>query len=280
MPKYRDKEFSSREDLFDFLRENKHDLMEFKKATIKQCDSLGTSIFSNTETKDGEASKLISDTNRDSDGIIHRTIVGNTYYFLDSHGDVHIKGCFTNSIKERGVKRIAHLHDHIYKLEAKVGKFEDVYEKKIKWRDLGIDNDGTTWALLADSAIKSSLNEQIFVQYKDGEIDQHSVGMWYVKLELAIDDEEDEVHYKVWETYIDLILNKEQAIKQGYFWVVKEAKLIEISAVIAGSNPVTPTLPVKDTEDKSEASAVEEKINTDPPAGSQDVKKHIIWELI
>jgi hypothetical protein len=46
-----------------------------------------------------------------------------------------------------------------------------------------------------------------------------------------------------------LIANGEVADKKGFFWAVKEAKLIEISAVISGSNELTPTLqPVKSIE--------------------------------
>lgn len=258
---YKGKKFASKAELFDYLRANKAELIEMKKAEVKFTDPFGCDNL--TLTKDGVTSKDYPNDNADKDtsDVIYRTIVGNTYYWLDSHSDVHVKNCFKKSIQERGVKRIAHLHDHRYSLEAKVGKFDDIYEKEISWRDLGVDIDGKTWALLGDSAIKRALNKNIFDQYKDGEIDQHSVGMWYVKLELALDDEDDDEHYKVWMTYIDQIANKEEAQKQGYFWVVKEAKLIEISAVIAGSNPITPTLP---------ASTSNENKNADPAAASQD----------
>ena len=40
----------------------------------------------------------------------------------------------------------------------------------------------------------------------------------------------------------DVIKSKEIAEAQGYFWVVKEAKVIEGSAVPIGSNQFTPTL--------------------------------------
>lgn len=275
---YRDKKFASKKELFDFLRGNKHDLIEFKKATIKHTDPFGVSCIPSKVSD--QASKLITNTENDTDNTIKRTIVGNTYYVMDSHDDVHIKGCFTNSIVARGAKRIAHLHDHIYKLEAKVGKFDDVYEHEIAWRDLGVDRNGNTWALLGDSEIKRILNENIFLQYKDGDIDQHSVGMWYVKMELALDDPDDGDHYKTWQTYIDLLLNKQDAIKQGYFWVIKEAKLIEISAVIAASNPITPTLPAEDKEFKAEASPENPEIKTDPSADSQTRKTSNFYHLI
>ena len=53
---------------------------------------------------------------------------------------------------------------------------------------------------------------------------------------------------------------KEQAEEQGYFWAVTQAKLIEGSAVVLGSNPITPTLsnkndePLKDTQQNKDDS--------------------------
>ena len=68
--------------------------------------------------------------------------------------------------------------------------------------------------------------------------------MYYVKIELAMDSEDvDHVEYKSnYDKYIDQIGNKADAEKQGHFYIVKEAKLIEISAVLEGSNTITPTL--------------------------------------
>ena len=103
---------------------------------------------------------------------------------------------------------------------------------------------------MMDSNIEKAKNSQIFGEYKDGLIDQHSVGMYYTKIELAMNSEEPEhVEYKkVYDTYIDQIGNKAEAEKAGYFYAVKEAKLIEISAVLEGSNTLTPTLGVKNIE--------------------------------
>ena len=238
-------EFATKSEMYDFLRANKSDLVSLKKAEIKHTDAVTLGV------EPTEATKVITTTERDTENEIYRSIVGNTYYVLDSHGDVHVKGCFTRSISQRGANKIAHLHDHEFKLTAKVGAFESIDEVEISWRELGVDKDGTTTALIADSRIQRELNSKIFSMYKSGSIDQHSVGMYYVRLDLALDDEDDTEHYKNWVELIDRIANREDAERCGYFWVVREAKLIEISAVIAGSNPVTPTLPVK-TETKQE----------------------------
>lgn len=63
--------------------------------------------------------------------------------------------------------------------------------------------------------------------------------------------------------YYPDVVNKEDVDKQGYFWAVLEAKLKEGSAVLMGSNWVTPTL---DNNLKTEKSLSEQ---TDPAAATQ-----------
>ena len=69
---------------------------------------------------------------------------------------------------------------------------------------------------------------------------------------MAINDSEKE-EFKTWSENIDKIVNKEDALELGYFWLVQECKLIEISAVTRGSNSLTPTLEeAKETEEEHE----------------------------
>ena len=219
----------------DFIKNlvaNKAELIELKKAerkftnglnTIIKAESVAKGLYSNSETK------------------LERTIIGNTYLFMDSHDDVHAKGVFTKSIKERQDK-IFHLHDHEFKITSKVGEPLKVYEQSISWKDLGVNANGTTEALFMDTEILKDYNAQIYNEYKANKINQHSVGMQYVKIDLAVNDESYKEEYKLWQDNIDSIGNKDYAESKGYFWLVREAKLIEISAVLLGSNELTPTL--------------------------------------
>lgn len=211
---------------------NKHELIELKKAEKKYTNGL------NAVVKTGATIKGLY---KDADDALDRTIIGNTYLWMDSHDDVHAKGCFAKSIKERQNK-IFHLHDHEFKITSKVGEPINVYEKEIAWKDLGVNVSGTTEGLCMDTQIIKDYNAQIFNEYKKGNINQHSVGMIYMKIDLAVNDEDYEEEYKAWKDTIDSIGNKEVAIEKGYFWLVREAKLIEISAVLLGSNELTPTL--------------------------------------
>ena len=108
---------------------------------------------------------------------------------------------------------------------------------------------------MADSNIEKDYNKGVFNQYLKGKIDQHSVGMYYVKIDLAINDDDYPQEKEIFDTYIDDIGNSDVAKEQGYFFAVSEAKLVEISAVTEGSNSLTPTIennvnPSKDNLDK------------------------------
>jgi len=235
---------------------NKAQEIEFKKAQIKHCKG-GLNVVLNNTTLKGLY--------KNEDDRLERTIIGNTYLWMDSHDDVHAKNCFSKSIKERQNK-IFHLHDHEFKRTAKVGNPIRIYEEDVAWKDLGVEKDGMTQALHMDSEILKSYNVQIFDEYKNGLVDQHSVGMQYVKIDLAVGDEQYEEEYKLWVDNIDQIANKEYAEEKGYFWLVREAKLIEISAVLLGSNELTPTL--------GETKVVAEEITTHE-ADTESLRKFI-----
>lgn len=244
--------FTDKSELINYLVTNKLELIDLGKSQIKYADAFG-----GLTPESGLVSKAAQN-NQDTDETIYRTLVGNTYNWMDSHDDVHLNNVFGVSIKDRN-GRIWHRHDHVNQLTAKVGKFSNVYEQVVNWTDVGVNKVGQTMALLGDSAIKRSYNQLIFDSYKDNEIDQHSVGMQYVKIELAVNDKENKEEFAVWNKYIHLLGNQEKAIEKGYFWAVKEAKLIEISCVTEGSNELTGMYnPSKDS------------VNiVDPPASSQ-----------
>jgi hypothetical protein len=234
--------------------ENKEEVVEFKKSAIKFAD---VSISMSTEAMESINKDLSTSKDQDTDSVIKRTIIGNTYNWKDSHGDVHVGNTFKKSISERQTK-IWHLADHEQKMTAKIGRPSKVYEKSVAWSDLGVSKTGNTTVVMMDSDIMKGYNATMFEQYKDDQVDQHSVGMMYVKMELAVNDPEYKEEFAEWNKHIDNLGNKAEAEKEGMFWAVYEAKLIEISAVLAGSNPITPTLEAKgeakpdDTKEKND----------------------------
>jgi hypothetical protein len=259
--------FENKADLFKWLTANKSDLMEFKKSALKFSDAL------TTPTSEGAVKALATNNADDIEaGIIKRSIIGNTYNWLDSHGDVHVGNTFAKSINERANK-IFHLHDHKHEVTAKVGRFTGIYEKSVSWADLGVNKAGSTTVLMADSTIQKALNSNVFKMYLDGEIDQHSVGMRYVKMDLAINDKDYPDELATWNKYIDQIGNRNKAEETGYFWAVSEAKLIEISAVLMGSNELTPT--VENIEPSNDTQTAKEEPSNDTQIDWQQVVKNV-----
>ena len=131
--------------------------------------------------------------------------------------------------------------------------FEDIISDEIKgsalmmnWKDLGFNYEGQTQVLIFDCEVEKDRNLFMVEQYAKGRVKQHSVGMRYVKLDLAINSESkfDKEEKAIWDKYYSQIVNKERADEKGYFWAVTEAKVIEGSAVPKGSNFATPTISV------------------------------------
>lgn len=232
------KEFKSKKELFKYLAGHRDELAALKKAAIKFTDVVSMfDVVSPVTTK----AKYPYE-NDEEKGVLKRTIVGNTYNWMDSHDDVHLDGVFADSIKQKGTK-IFHLNSHQLGFEARVGKVYSVEEKEISWRELGQGKTGMTQALFIGSEIRKSYNETLYNAYLNDEVDQHSVGMQYVNIALAINDEEDYPReYEEWQKHIAKIGNRSRAEDKGYFWAIYEAKLIEVSAVLMGSNELTPTL--------------------------------------
>lgn len=224
-----------------YLFDNKDMLITQKKSEIKEADgiSVPVTIIKHVDTIKGDFNEP------DKEEVMVKVVI-NTTNILDSHIDVHIPGLWKKSLKEN--KRIMHVQEHrSNQFDKIISKGEDLKAsvKNYTWKELGFDADGTTQALIFDSNVKKSRNPYMFGLYNKNWVDNHSVGMRYIKVEFAMNDEDYEKEIDFWNKYISKIVNRKDAEDLGYFWVVTEANIIEGSAVPSGSNPVTPTLSVK-----------------------------------
>lgn len=228
--------FDTKKELFNFLVKNKDRLIAQKKAVMKHADCFSCNIPFELITN-----KTISTDKKD----IQVKAVINTTNLMDSHYDVHLPGLWTKSLQEN--KMIMHLQEHEMSFDKIIADSDELkaYTKSYIWKELGYNFSGKTEALIFDSNIKKDRNSFMFDQYLKGYVKNHSVGMYYVKIVMAIDDDEYEAEYEAWEKYYPEIANKERADEVGFFWAVKEAKVIEGSAVPIGSNWATPTLDIK-----------------------------------
>lgn len=252
-----DKQFSTKEEMFTHLRENKKSLIAAKKMITKECDAVF--YISKSIDEKGEVIK-VENTSLVEINKLKATLVINTTKLLDSHGDVHLDGIWNKSAKES--KDLLLLQEHQMKFDKIISDDVKATVKNMLWKELGADYTGYTEALVFECTIEKNRNEFMFNQYVKGFVKNHSVGMRYVKLELAINSESkwDVEEKEVWDKYINQIVNKEYAESIGYFWVVPEAKIIEGSAVVKGSNSITPTLEI--TEASKGANAIEPSEDT------------------
>jgi hypothetical protein len=261
-------QFNTKAELFKYLKENKSLLVAEKKANKKDADAISYGVP--VTCPNGEAVKSESFGQVDLETIKAEVVI-NTTNILDSHGDVHMKGIWTKSLKEKKILYL--LQEHEMKFEKVITDELNASVKSYTWSDLGFTQfKGNTEALVFDAMINSDRNEYMFEQYFKGRVKQHSVGMQYVNMFLCINSEEK--YYREekdnWDKYITEVVNKADAEALGYFWAVTEAKVIEGSAVLRGSNYATPTLSVTTTQD-IEADTITSSNKTEPPKGTQSI---------
>lgn len=253
--------FNSKQEEIDYLVANKNAIIATKKAEIKKADAVCFAVPLIDEkgieikAEPKQVSELLK---QDS---IKVKVVINTTNLIDSHRDVHMKGIWKQSIKQN--KSFLHLQEHEAKFEKIISDNAKGSIKTMNWSDLGYDFKGDTEALIFDSEIDKLRNQFMFDQYAKGYVKNHSVGMQYIKIEFAVNDERYPQEKAIWDKYISEVANKDEAEKVGYFWAVTEAKIIEGSAVVKGSNYATPTLSAKENNDEPDNTTQNEDTNKD-----------------
>lgn len=239
-------QFKERLKLHEWLVANKHLLIDQKKSEMKKADACsGLLILSQ-----GETIKSGAVVTGDAESIEVVSIINTTKLF-DSHGDVHFDGLWTKSIKEN--KNNYLVKEHEFTFDGTITDQVKVSTQEYTWKELGFDYEGKTQALVYTSTITKDDPTGMFARYAKGQVKQHSVGMRYVKLAMAVDNKRYPEEQKVWKDYFDLIANKAEVEKAGYFWAVTEAKNIEGSAVMRGSNFATPTISVTGKEEPEQS---------------------------
>ena len=242
--------FKTRKELFNYLIENKDKLVSEKIAQKKEAfgpflkfsvEPSKKMVKTEAIKEDGEA---VFEEVEEEDVLTVKAVINTTKLF-DSHRDVHLDGIWDEQLENKGLmNRVKHLQEHKSREFDKIissGEDLTVSVETVKWTDLGFNYKGTTQALTFVSKVRKNRNPYMYEQYKSGWVDNHSVGMWYGKLDIAIDDEDYPANKDLYDKYIDTIANKEDVEKYGYFWAVFKAGFDEGSAVPNGSNFVTPT---------------------------------------
>lgn len=233
-----DKSFATKGDFIQYLKKNKSVLYDAKKAEYKKSspEVIGDVKFKMLEPK---IESITSD-------IIEVKAVINTTNIIDSHMDLHASEIWNKTVSDNPTSY--HLKQHQQQFESVLSRTAKSYNEKFKFLDLGIDSSMETTANINQFVLPKIKNPYMFDQYINGDVINHSVGMRYVSLSLAYYDEDDEKEMEFFEEKKQLAVNPEVADEYGFFWWVSEAKKKEGSAVVFGSNSITPTLWIKNYE--------------------------------
>lgn len=251
MKKVEIKSFDNTEQQLKWLYDNRKELSAQRKAITKESDSVSFMSFA----VDDKGERLKSDTIPADTDKIRVKVVINTTGLLDSHSDVHIPNIWKKSLQETKVFYL--VNQHAFNFNGILSDEVKAYVEEISWEDLGIKGiEGKTQALMFEAVLdkntawfENSENKKLFNLYKSGKVRNHSVGMRYVKDYLCINSDTYKEEKENWDKYYPYVANKEDAEKKGFFWAITEAKIIEGSAVVRGSNWATPTQSVEEIKD-------------------------------
>lgn len=239
-----EKAFATKEEMFRELKAHKNTLIAQKKMATKYADPVFAiahvgKVVETDKADIGEANDPVK---------LSLELVINTTKVMDSHSDVHLNGIWNKSVKEK--KDLYLLQEHKMSFDHIISDSVKASVREMDWMSLGADYNGKTEALVFSVDVDKERNPFMFGQYYKGFVKNHSVGMRYVKMELALNsDSKWDVEEKAsWDKYIGEVANRPEAEEQGYFWAVTEAKIIEGSAVPVGSNTITPVLSIGSKE--------------------------------
>jgi len=231
------KHFENKEDQIKWLVENKSLISSQRKSEQKRADAFSHISFAVDDRGTAIKDEAIS---QNATMLKVRSIINTTNLF-DSHADVHIDGIWKKNLQESKDHFLCQEHELSFK--GIIADEVKAYTKTMTWKELGFDLPGSTQALVFDSIVYKDRNPYMFDQYAKGYVKNHSVRMQYMKEYFCVNSDSPAYTQEKenWDKYIQPVVNKDAAEARGYFWAVTEAKIIEGSAVVKGSNFITPT---------------------------------------
>lgn len=261
---FANKSFTEKMDMIRFIQKNKEEMFAVKKAEYKTISEpiLKADLFTNS------FQPLIEDIT--SDFIQVKTVI-NTTNVIDSHMDLHLPGIWNKTVKDNPYS--THLKSHKNDFEFVISHKAKSYNENMNFKDLGLSIDFNTQANINEFVLQRKTLPIMFDKYANGEVDQHSVGMIYVNLDLAVYDEDSQKEMDYFNEMKSKSINPDIADEYGFFWVISEAKKREGSAVVFGSNSITPTLSVKNYEPQTSTQNKNkpEPVTSTPPSETKTI---------
>lgn len=207
---------------------NKQDAIAFKRMNLKQGGVM--KALRAIEYED------------EHEGVLKKTIIGSASMFVDMEQDVVLPSAFNKTIRENA-KSVKFLKDHQLSIDGTIGRVTDVRMVPMDVRRWYPEsNIATADALELNVEVVREWDPKAYDMYKSGDISSHSYGGFNVKVAIAANDPNYPEEYENWKKYTEKLINPWKAREKGYFWVIQEIKLIEVSAVPVGMNEVTPTI--------------------------------------
>lgn len=243
------KTFETSEEAMKELIANKKLIIAEKKSAIKYADALP--YFGTIANEKNEVIKAANAGNLADATAIKVVAVSNACNYYDSHGDVSINGSWNRTAKN--TKDGLHLQEHQMRFDKLISDNVTFAVESKTWKELGYKYEGSTDCLVMYSYTEKATNPFMFDMYVKGSVKNHSSGLRYVNLEVAVNSEADwaKEEKAIWDKYYPSIVNKDDVDQRGYFYAVTEQKIIENSAVLKGSNPATPTISVESADSTS-----------------------------
>lgn len=191
----------------------------------------------------------------DSESVIV-DVVANLSGWMDMDDDVILRGAYSKSISDKSPDKFPFLKDHKYSVDSFIADTLKVYTEEMTARQLGYNSDKSGQALVFKGRVRKGYDSSMYEKYKNGLIKQHSIGLRYIKPDLAVNDAQYDEEFKVWQRYFSQVINEDKAIEKGYFWAISEIAVIENSAVVWGSNSMTPTIAIEEEKEAAKSTSM------------------------
>lgn len=227
--------------LYDYLVKNESFIFHCKKSQTKEADAAYSVPMYINEKGELISKAEVQETQVDPTKLKVVVVINTTNWF-DSHDDVHIPGLWKKSLSDNKKTGFYLLKSHMRDFEYVIAEGCQAEARSMSWKDVGVNIAGTTEALVFTGIVDAGRNEYMFGQYQKGYVKKHSVGMRYVKMVTCINDDDYPVQKENWDKYFPMVANADDAEANGYFWAILEAQILEGSAVVFASCPITPTL--------------------------------------
>ena len=255
-----DKQFKDKKSLFHALKDNEETIIGLKKSKAYKSIDKGQGLFNIPIAHKSSTIKMDLE-----QGFIYPVI--NSTNWLDSHQDVHLKGCYTRTVKEQQ-GRVYYIDTHQKGLQNIISKKNNIemFYDDVEWSLLNKDIKGTTEALFFKIANENVKKDYLDLINEDKEL-QNSLAMMYKNIVMCVNstDPEFKENKEYFDMYINTIGNRNKALEDEVFFAVKELAIMgegSLCPVVGGSNSATSVIQLNHAEKSHEEIEAEKSLRT------------------